>query len=145
MRPSVLQLRCLSPWSKTTATCFVVIFVSFWTWSWGRFSFTTARVCSCQSPFPAIGHQRARCKLHISASHSGSFFFFLLITWHPPAAQPCQVSTQRRWDLLRISDWNTCEAEWWIKLELAALLFSVSALAKCLLPSQKAWSELTVV
>lgn len=28
----------------------------------------------------------------------------MLITWYTPAARPCQVLTQRRWDLVRIGD-----------------------------------------
>lgn len=50
---------------------------------------------SSQSCLPAVAHQRKQSELHTSRH---TVHRVLLITRDPSAAQPCQVSEQRRWN-----------------------------------------------
>lgn len=68
-------------------------------WSWRQFNSLAA---AANQHLPAIVHQLERRELHESTWHNGSChvnFVRTPLANHPPAAQPCWVLMQQRWDL----------------------------------------------
>lgn len=61
----------------------------------------------------------------------------MLMAWDPFVTQTRRVLTQRLWDLVWISDWNECKAEWYMKSEVPVVSHNIWDLWDAYCPIKK--------